>query len=258
MAEGGGSFETGWQIAARVWSWCRWGSDIGLFPRDGERENARVKREGTDAIRRYRRALWPAEQEIIAARARDCQTQSGPRSRAMLLSGAVIGLVLWTLTTLALDASWWVVTGFWLGISGVIALWARWQQMRVTRACTATFRSAMVRSEAEVIHVMAEGAVGLGDADDDSGGVAVGLAGDRILFLMGPAFGETSRFPNTDFELIEVLDESDRPVELLIAEWGDPLQVQRRVPLRGMRVPEHLDVVTGSLEDLEAILGSSP
>ncbi len=176
----------------------------------------------------------------------------------MLLLGAVIGAVLWTLTALALDVSWWVVTGFWLVISGAIALWARREQTRVSRVGTAAFQSAMARSEAAVIHVMAEGAVGLVDTDDDPVGLAVGLADDRILFLMGPAFGQTSRFPNTDFELIEVLDESDRPVELLIAEWGDPLPVQQRVPLRGIRVPEHLEVVTGSLEDLEAILCSSP
>lgn len=89
-----------------------------------------------------RRELTTSEQRLIRRKIRD-YTARGRRASAvaLLVAGGVVFL-LWLWTLLASDASWAIVTLFWLVVGGAIAVWVE----RDMRAHAGQFRGDGARS----------------------------------------------------------------------------------------------------------------
>jgi hypothetical protein len=70
-----------------------------------------------------RRPLTAAERRLIRRKIRSLTARGHRASKVALpiTSGAV--LLLWGWTVLASDASWLIVTAFWVAVGGVLALW---------------------------------------------------------------------------------------------------------------------------------------
>jgi hypothetical protein len=83
------------------------------------------------------------------------------------------------------------------------------------------------------------------------------LSGQRIVFVSGQDFYASARFPNSDFSLIHIYDEKEGVVEAFIEKHGKKLRAKRKISgeLRSkMKVPDHLQVIAGKLDDLEELL----
>ena len=113
------------------------------------------------------------------------------------------------------------MTLFWLAVGSVIVVWVRHDARRDAR-------------------------------------LLVAMAG-RLEFF-GQEFYPTARFPSLDFSLVHPLDAGDRPADLPIAKRGPKTPPGRVIPARirwRSEIPETLDVLPGTLDDLEAMLRPS-
>src|SRR5262245_63856810 len=72
-----------------------------------------------------RRPLTATERRLIRARIRSFAARRDRAASVALPVTAAIVLVLWLLTTLASDAPWAIVTGFWLVVGLVLGVWVR-------------------------------------------------------------------------------------------------------------------------------------
>ena len=77
------------------------------------------------------------------------------------------------------------------------------------------------------------------------------------MFIVGQEFYEDDDFPNTDFSMVEILGETDQAIDILLIKHGVKLQRERVVPAsvkHRLNLPEHLAIIAGALDDIEASL----
>jgi hypothetical protein len=207
-----------------------------------------------------RRPLTEAERRLLRARIAASARRRRQVSRRTPIAGLVVVLVLWLLTLLASDAPWLVVTAFWALIGAGILLWVRRdmrKEARDSQQWTDRLASALRRNMADVVDVRARAFVELEEFEDEGACYAFELNGARTVFVTGQEFYEAARFPSLDFSLIYALDEADRAVDLIIDKRAPKAAPARTIPYQvkhGLEIPEHLEVVTTSLDDLEAHL----
>ena len=169
-------------------------------------------------------------------------------------------LVLWVWTLMASDAPRLVITGFWFLVGAVITLWVRrdlGHDAAQLQKMASSLESALERNEAEVYEVRATAFVEFEEIEDEGASYAFELGDGRLLFISGQEFYGGSRFPSLDFSLVYPLNEDDLPVDLLIERRGAKASPTRTVPAAvkdALNLPEHLTVLPGPLDDLEAYL----
>jgi hypothetical protein len=207
-----------------------------------------------------RRPLTEAERRLLRARIAASAGRRRQVSRRAPIATAVIVLVLWLATILASDAPWLVVTAFWALVGAGIMLWVR-RDMRkessLEEQWAGRLESALKRNTADVFDVRAAAFVELEEFEDEGACYAFALDGGRVVFVSGQEFYEAVRFPSLDFSLVYPLDESDRAVDVLIDKRGPKTAAARTISYQvkhGLEIPEHLEVVATSLDDLEARL----
>jgi len=191
-------------------------------------------------------------------------TDRGRRTSGAYLpiAGAIV-LALWLLTLLTSDTPWLVVTVFWLVVGGGIALWVGRDARRDAGTLEGMARgleSALRRNAADAYDVRARSFAELEEVEDEGACYAYELEHDRLVFITGQEFYASARFPSLDFSLVYVLDERGRPVDMLIEKRGARATPARTIPAsvkRRLDVPQHLEVRTGKIDDLEACLGPS-
>ena len=207
-----------------------------------------------------RRPLTESERRAVRAKLHASESRRRQASkRAPIVSAVIIG-VLWVLTLLASDAPWQVVTGFWLVVGVGITLWV----LRDLRKDSASQRqwiqgleSALRRAEADVYDIRGPAFVELEEFEDEGACYAFALDESRVVFISGQEFYEAARFPSLDFSLVYVLDEAGRVADMLIEKRGPKAAPARMIPFavkHEMEIPEHLEVVDVSLDQLEARL----
>jgi hypothetical protein len=179
----------------------------------------------------------------------------------LLITGSVVG-TLWVATLLVSDASWWVITLFWVVSGSVLALWTQREARRETRHMSDLARrleSAAERNEAEVIDVRAERFVEFQEVEDEGACYAFDLGDDVIAFVTGQRFYPGSQFPSLDFSLVYPLAVDGSSVDELIEKRGAAARPARIIPHSiklQLAIPEHLTVVRGNLDRIEEMLAT--
>lgn len=210
-----------------------------------------------------RRPLTAAEVRLLRAKTSSLRRR-GPRAySAGLWIGIATIVVLWALTVAASDAPLLVITGFWIVAGAAIILWVRRDlgaDRRTFDAIAAAHDSALRRNLADVYDIRSSGFVEFEEIEDEGACYAFQLEGtDAVVFLSGQEFYEEARFPGLDFSLVFPLDEAGRRVDMLIEKRGAKARAVRRVP-RGVKerltIPEDLQIVPGTLDDLESRIRS--
>lgn len=207
-----------------------------------------------------RRSLTPAERRLTQAR---IKSLTGHASRASTRSVPVAGAIvsaLWVWTLLASDAPWHIVTVFWITIGAALTLWLR----RSMRGNTGNFQrmirdleSALARSEADAYGVRARAFVEFEEVEDEGACYAFALDENRLLFISGQEFYAGAKFPSLDFSLVYVLDQAGQPIEMFIDKRGPAAKAARIVPRsvkNTLEIPEHLEIRSGTLDEVESLL----
>ena len=206
------------------------------------------------------RPLSDSERRALGAKIRRLTDRGDRAPQAALAAAAVVVLVLWLWTLVASDAPWYVITGFWVVLGGVIALWARRDMVKhrgEMRAMAARLASALTRNAADVYEVRASGFAELEEIEDEGACYAFAIDEGRLAFVEGQEFYAGARFPSLDFSLVYVLDETGESVDMLIDKRGPKAAPTRIVPAavkKSLDVPSHLELRAGTLADLERVI----
>jgi hypothetical protein len=172
-----------------------------------------------------------------------------------------VALVLWAggsaLTLLANRANPRpVVLLAWAGIAVVIAAWMLLEDRFKTLARIRSLEDAFRRGEAHVIRIRSDEMVEF-EEEEDEGVCYAFQVGDRIVFISGQDFYPSAKFPNSDFSLVEMIDGGGSIVERAIVTSGKKLQPIRTIAAElksKLRIPEHLQILQGRLEDIDRLL----
>lgn len=211
-----------------------------------------------------RRPLKENERRLIRARIRSLAARGRRASRLSLPVAAGLILVLWLWTILASDSAWFIITAFWLIVGAGITLWVRRDMRKHAAQFEGTARgleSALKHNAADVYNVRARSFAELEEIEDEGACYAFELDGNRLVFITGQEFYESARFPSLDFSLVYVLDEAGQAVDMLIEKRGAKAEPVKKIPAlikKKLDVPEHLEVRTGTIDNLEDSLGFSP
>ncbi len=211
------------------------------------------------ALESHTRPLTNAEQRLLRSKIRDLKSRErlGPRG---LVPGVVVIAVLWVLTLAASDARWLVVTLVWLVVGTGILLWVRRdlekdlsQLAHVRRG----YESATRRNEAEVFDIRATSFAEFEEMEDEGACYAFAIEGDRLVFVTGQQFYHEAKFPSHDFSLVHLLDDDGQAVDGVIEKRGPRASPARTIPAGvklKLAIPEHLEVVPGSVDEIEEAL----
>jgi hypothetical protein len=121
--------------------------------------------------------------------------------------------------------------------------------------------SALARDAADVYDVRATSYAELEEIEDEGACYAFELEGGILVFIAGQELYAGPRFPSLEFSLVYILDEHDQHVDMLIDRRGPKASPARTIPAavkRKLVVPDHLTVLSGRLDDLEACMGPGP
>ena len=207
-----------------------------------------------------RRPLTPAEKRLLKAKIRSLTERIRRLPRSALAVGLAVFAALWAWTLFASDASWVVVSAFWLVVGSVITLWVRRDLRAEGRQIEGIVRgleSALSRNAADVYDIRAKAFAELEEIEDEGACYAFELEGGRLVFITGQEFYESSGFPSLDFSLVYLLDEQDATVDMVIEKRGPkavPAWIIAANVKRTLTVPEHLEVLDGRLDDLGVLL----
>lgn len=177
--------------------------------------------------------------------------------RRAFLSGLVISGILSGLVLLTGDAPKPVVGLFfasvWLGISS----WVGFSERAKLSKMVEKLERALERNLAKATRIAAEAMIEFEEIEDEGACYAF-QAGDRqIAFVCGQDFYPNKRFPNSDFELIEIFGSHKAPLESWIEDYGKRLEPQRIISAtvkKSLAIPPHLTLIDGKLEELESLI----
>lgn len=208
------------------------------------------------------RPLTQAERRLLKVKIREIDARLERRNRP-LLPGVAIVAVLWVLTLVVSDASWPIVTAFWIVIGAAILVWVRRDLARdldVLRDISRVYESALSRNEAEEFRFTSTSYAEFEEYEDEGACYAFQIAPNRLAFVVGQEFYPQARFPSHDFSLVYPLDERGGSADMFIEKRGDRAAPARTIPAEtklALAIPEHLEVRVGRIERLEEALGTS-
>jgi hypothetical protein len=204
------------------------------------------------------RPLTEAEVRLLKAKI-SSQARRHHRYRARI---AVFALALWTggsALTLVAEKTLpsWIIIVVWAVIASLMAAWLVLEDRSRRSSRTRAFEDALSRNQARVTRIRSDQMVAFEEVEDEGACFAF-QAEERIVFIAGQEFYPSARFPNSDFSLLEITDGRGTTVEVLIQTTGEKLQPIRTITAESqskLRIPEHLQILTGRLEDIERLLG---
>ena len=203
------------------------------------------------------RLLSEEERSQLTARLANARAES---SRALVKTGgasaAVCGLLA-ILTLLASDAPRALIVAFWVVLWLVFTFWIGLPWRRLMRGQTRAFEEAIRTNRAREIRLQTTRVVEFEEEEDEGACYAFDHDGNAAVFIVGQEFYEDDDFPNSDFSMVEILGERGRPIDVLIIKRGRKLQPERVVPAAvksRLELPEHLTIVPGTLDRIEAAL----
>ncbi|HUG00351.1 MAG TPA: hypothetical protein VML95_00670 [Longimicrobiales bacterium] len=189
---------------------------------------------------------------LRAAEKRERSGRTGP-----IVAGAAVSAVLWALTLLASDAPAGAITVFWLAVGGGITVWVLREHGRELAGTVEPLRSALRRREAEEYRFAATEFAEVEEAEDEGAAYAFQIDAGRLAFVVGQEFYPEADFPSLDFSIVYAMAEGGHAATMDIESRADRGTPSRKLPARFRFVddfPEHLEVRTGTIENLERIL----
>ncbi|HSF15896.1 MAG TPA: hypothetical protein VLK65_10130 [Vicinamibacteria bacterium] len=211
-------------------------------------------------LRPSTRPLTETERRFLRAKIRDLKSRAGRGPHVVGVGALAIGM-LWALTLMASQAPWLLITLFWILVGGGILFWVRrdlGKDLAQFSNMGRALESALRRNEAEVFLIKAKSFVELEELEDEGACYAFDIDEGRIVFVVGQEFYPEAKFPSHDFSLVYLLDERGNSVHMVIEKRGRRASPARVMPgdfKRGVEIPEHLEVIRGSLSQIEEILG---
>jgi hypothetical protein len=208
------------------------------------------------------RPLSPAEKRLLSAKIGEIERRGSHGAKA-LLPGVVTVMILWILTLAASDADPAIVTSFWAVVGAGILLWVRRdlrKDMADLRLVELAYESARRRSEAREFEIRAQAFAEFEEVEDEGACYAFELNGERLAFVNGQQFYPQARFPSHHFSLVHLLDEDGNPVDEVIVKHGPEAAAARMIPAEkklGLDIPEHLEVIDGTIDEIERLLASN-
>ncbi|MEI6516727.1 MAG: hypothetical protein WCO77_12190 [bacterium] len=197
-------------------------------------------------VRNLRLGIAAARKQIKAARKR------------AFIGGPIIIAVLWGLTLLFAGSSSAVTaTLFWLLIGIPICIASGADAIRPHRKRIILRETALSNGQTEEIRIIADAMVDLEEVDDEGVCFAFQVDQDRIVFVCGQDFYAGPKFPNTDFSIISIRTQDGKLADLTIEKHGEKLRPLRKISAVArtpLRCPQHLELVPGKLDNIEAIL----
>lgn len=199
---------------------------------------------------------------FVAARRERFLSRAGPY--LMLLLGIVCFGGLWGLSVLATRAdksgpSWRVFAVFWLVVGTAITVWAYRDVKPHAHVLQEKLRSALRQNAACEIRIISSMVIQCENRQDrKKGWYGFQFDDDHIVFVSVRFCQRVRGFPTSDFSMVDIADEKGKIVAGYARNHGDPL-----VPLRTisgqeaarLRIPEHMEIVSGNLTQIDTLLG---
>jgi hypothetical protein len=203
------------------------------------------------------RPLTEAEVRLLEAKI-SSQARRHQRYRARI---AVISLGLWaggSALTLVADKTLpsWIIIVVWAVIASLMAAWLLLEDRSKRSSRTRAFADALRHNQAHVTRIRSDQMVAFEELEDEGACFAFQVE-ERIVFIAGQEFYPSAKFPNSDFCLVEINDSRGATVEMVIETTGKKLQPIRTITAdlqSKLRIPEHLQILSGRLEDIDRLL----
>ncbi len=210
------------------------------------------------------RPLTAAERRwlrFVAARRERFLLRAGPF--LMLLVGSVLFGGLWGLSVLATRAdkagpSWRVFAVFWLVVGTAITLWAYRDVKPHAHVLQEKLRSALRRNAACEIRISSSMVIECESKQDRKKGWYGFQLEDELIVFVSARFCQRVRgFPTSDFSIVDIADERGRVVAGYARSHGEPLVPLRTISKQEavrLRIPAHMEIVSGNLTQIDSLL----
>ena len=213
---------------------------------------------------RFERELLPKEKRLLSQKVSSFRA----RRRKSWITVFVICFALCALSSLAIlfgkgkggdippQLKGWGVLGMfclWL----VIGLWSISSARKHLSKQIARLEEALARNRAAVTRIASEQMVEFEEIEDEGACYAFQVAENKIAFVSGQEYYPSAKFPNSDFEIVDISCADGYPIEGGIEKRGKKLAPIRRIDAKTketLAVPDDLSVIDGKLEDLEELL----
>jgi len=213
-------------------------------------------------LKHYERGLSESEGRWIQKDVRSGRTRIRRYLWFSLISSIVVclagvPLALWQATK---DPNLGYLAFGTMGIYTVIIWWVYWKNGGETKRHLRSLKRALEVNRVHVTHCQSSEMVEAEELEDEGAEYFFQVESGKILCLCGQQYYATRRFPNADFELVEIWTD-DHPVSWTIVCHGAKLTPTRTISkadkerlLRSEGYPKDMEVIDGRLDQLEEII----
>lgn len=203
------------------------------------------------------RPLTEEERRLVEIRHDDLRTR---RHVAPQRTAAAVGIVCGALalvTILLSNAPLPVILAFWGVMSVGLAVWTGRAVARSYPQVDVLERALRV-SRGRALRIRARRVVELEEVEDEGACFAFQVLPDQVLLLHGQQYYADETFPNSDFTILDVLDEDGGVADTLLISHGVRLRPERAIARSikaSLEIPGDLTMMRGDLRDIETLLG---
>jgi hypothetical protein len=213
-------------------------------------------------LKAIHRRLNGAEKRLLLQAISHRRRRQSKALRRIFCWAAIVFGALWAFSIFATIAdkrgpSWYVSGLIWLGVGLPMTLWAYVGVRSDLAKAISRFESALKRNMVSNIAIQSEQFVEFEEEEDEGACYAFQLTGHRIVFVSGQEFYSSSRFPNSDFSLVDICSEDGTSLLGHIENRGHKVEPLRTIPSEKkseLKIPDHLQVIDGDVEDIEQLL----
>lgn len=201
--------------------------------------------------------MTAAERRLVGCHARFLRRQRARHWPAVLASGGLVVGLLWSATVALSDAPVWVVSTFWAVVGLGLVAWVGRDLARPPESRIAELERALERGMVSVLRIDCARYAEIEEYEDEGPCLVLEQPDGTLTFLSGQDVYPTPRFPSTEIHFVRVTDRRGGLLLELRRCRGSPLRASRVLPgviKTRMRWRDDLEVVPGTLEDLDRVL----
>jgi len=211
-------------------------------------------------LRYYRRRLGAADRKAVASELSSLTRRRERFRRFTWITSVVVVLVGVPLAVMQGrdDPNLLFLALFVVAVYVGIVIWAYRENLGDDRRHETSLHGALDTDVTRILHCRASACLAVPEIEDEGPGYFLQVENAMVLYLAGQLYYATSRFPSTDFELIEVLDAAGMPASFRIDCNGERLPPVRTLTAETKvllaerdALPEDLTLIDGTLEGLE-------
>lgn len=209
-------------------------------------------------IERRSRPLLAQERRLLRSKLSALPRQLSTFIKRSAISVAGICGALWLLTMLVVkDVSGTWISAFWLGAGFVIGSWTMMDEKTKKARKQRDLEEVLRHDLAQETVVCASELVEFEEIEDEGACYAFQVGESRILFVSGQDFYPSTKFPSTEFSIVEMQTTDGRLVEMLFEKRGERLSPKRTISCAvkvHLQIPGHLQLMDGRLDQIEQLL----